>query len=132
MTSDNYHKNFQCDTMMKTPAHNQIARVNEILIQSLQTLIARDIELFGLELFENPVLENQEPELDRKLHEVTLNHRFAYYLERNLTAQESASYHVDIEFNRYYNQEKRLWIENNEGIARPDIIIHARKNEAVS
>ena len=118
--------------MVKIPTDAQITRVRQLLDQSLQNLTINDAEIFEVQPFINPHMPASEQDLNRKLHETTINHRLAYYIERNLNAAERNVYHVDIEFNRNYLQEKKLWIDSGEIVARPDIIVHSRLNEAAN
>lgn len=65
----------------------------------------------------------------RKLHEVCINHRFGYYLEKFACNFELNGYFFDLEFNRKGDERKYSQPEDSEKEKeerRPDIIIHRR------
>lgn len=67
--------------------------------------------------------------LNRELHETTLNHRFAFYLEMNLINESITNYNVDIEYNRNFGNSKSVIIETLDIPIRPDILIHKRMSK---
>jgi hypothetical protein len=69
--------------------------------------------------------------LNRELHETTINHRLAFYLEQNIQETELNIYNVDIEYNRYYGNQKILNTIEGQQTVRPDILIHTRINDEV-
>jgi hypothetical protein len=61
--------------------------------------------------------------VDSKSHEQAISHRLAYYLEREREDfLEENAYSVDVEYNRYFIDSKRL----NGRLIKPDIIVHRR------
>jgi len=87
--------------------------IKTLIEKSLKELVKRDIEL-----------------IHRKVKEECINHRLAYYLEQFLN-KESNSYHnytVDLEYDRNYNEPKKIIIDENYNTKaiRPDIIVHKR------
>jgi len=84
----------------------------KILIEkALKELIRRDIGL-----------------IHRKVKEECINHRLACYLER-LLSEYGGGYSVDLEYDKNYNDPKKIIIDENKNIKaiRPDIIIHERE-----
>ena len=84
----------------------------KILIErALKELIRRDVSL-----------------IHRKVKEECINHRLACYLERFLSKY-WGGYSVDLEYNKNYNDPKKIIIDENKNIKaiRPDIIIHERE-----
>jgi hypothetical protein len=63
--------------------------------------------------------------INRKLKEECINHRFAYYLEKNKPI-EYHDYYVDVEYNKNGFNEKTLKIDDLINVIRPDILIHKR------
>lgn len=117
----------------KIPTTEEIRDVTVLIRRSLKTLVANDSDIFNNELVLENGLTAGEIRLNRKLHETTINHRFACYLEKNIKSTPYRNHHVDIEYNRNGNQQKNL--QNEGGIARtvrPDIIIHTRTDSDVS
>lgn len=62
----------------------------------------------------------------RDVHEVTIAHRLAVYIEDTLRETGKDRYHVDIEYNKNMKRPKDL--APNEGGKRPDIIVHVRES----
>lgn len=69
--------------------------------------------------------------LSRELHETTINHRLAFYLEQNIQETDLDIYNVDIEYNRFYGNKKLLDTVEGQQSVRPDIVIHTRINYEV-
>ncbi len=116
--------------MLPTP--EQISQVKAILQSAFRQLVLNDKEIFSTDLKQEPIVSNIEQDLNRKLHEITINHRLAYYIENIIKEiAELKEYNVDIEYNRFYNGRKELNIGAQVIIARPDIIIHSRTNQAI-
>jgi hypothetical protein len=111
------------------PTAQETDEILDIIVQSLKVLVARDRDLFNTELVEPPAISDDAKILNRELFETTINHRLAVYLEQNLQPTRYSDYHVDIEYNRYYQNEKLL--QTMEGLiaVRPDIIIHTRMRQ---
>jgi len=68
--------------------------------------------------------------IHRKVREECINHRLACYLEQFLSEYKyGIEYSVDLEYNKNYNDPKRIPIDENKNIKaiRPDIIIHKRE-----
>lgn len=116
---------------MKQPTNNQIQEVKNLLSNSIEELIRNDSDIFNIELIEPPQISEDAKVLNRELHETTINHRFAYYLEKNIQETNLSFYKVDIEYNRFYYNSKKL--NTVEGIisVRPDILIHTRVDDNV-
>lgn len=109
------------------PAANMITEVTSVLRNAIQELIIHDSDIFDIELVEPPILSEDARILNRELHEVAINHRLAVYIEREIQKLPHLQhYKVDIEYNRYYEEEKRA--EGVEGAIRPDILVHTRMN----
>lgn len=72
-------------------------------------------------------IEGQK-DLNRELHETTINHRLAVHLEYLIEKYGIYGYHVDIEYNRFINNRKmvRSLKTGNYIEVRPDIIVHKR------
>lgn len=108
--------------------------IRAIIIESLTELFNQDKNIFTSTISDNSYL-------GRKLHEVCINHRLAYYLERNICRflrencliSERERIYVDIEFNKRGSQQKKATISGTDNsakikIVRPDIIVHNRKD----
>lgn len=66
--------------------------------------------------------------IQRKLHEVCLNHKLANYMEKHVLPKVGIeNMFIDIEFNREGGNFKELDYNGDEKKVRPDIIIHNRK-----
>lgn len=101
-----------------------------LLTKSINQLIQNDKLLFSMPT----TIECEESDLERKLHEVCINHRFAVYLEKNLVEFGKIGYDVDIEYNRNFEFIKRARRSEDEYaiIVRPDILIHKRLNPNIA
>ncbi len=106
-------------------------KMKMILLSAIRKLVDNDKNLVILDE-ESEVIESIDGkrELERKLHEVCINHKLAIYLEEELRHQEVEGFYVDIEYNRYYRNEKWVIVNGEEKICRPDIIIHKRTEKA--
>ena len=102
--------------------------IESIIKRAICDLKRNDMDIVELDeesqVFE--YLPDQE-KLERKLHEVCINHRLAVYLEKYIKKIDP-SYHIDIEYNRYYKNKKHVDTKNYKGNVRPDIIVHKRMN----
>ena len=120
---------------MKQPTNSQIDEIKELLSICIEELVVQDSDIFNIELDESPQISPLTRILNRELHETTINHRLAYYIERNikdddLSFHENLShYKVDIEYNRFYNNPKIL--RGISGSVRPDILVHTRLDNTV-
>lgn len=86
--------------------------IKTLIERVLKELIRRDIGL-----------------IHRKVREECINHRLACYLEQFLSEYKCRKYSVDLEYNKNYNDPKRIQIDDkNTKAIRPDIIIHDREN----
>lgn len=76
------------------------------------------------------LVERDEGLIRRKVKEECINHRLACYLEQFLNEELNShpSYEVDLEYNKNYNEPKKVIIDenNNAKAIRPDIIVHRR------
>ncbi len=100
--------------------------IKEIISNSIRDLINIDKPIFSLPMDDNS-------DLERKLHEVCINHRFALYLQKNITEfcskHKIENLYVDIEFNKKGSNPKKVVYDNGQKKElRPDIIIHNRKD----
>lgn len=102
------------------------AKIENIIKNAVIDLKKNDIAIIELDE-ESTVLESiaGKKELERKLHEVCINHRLAVYIEKYVREVDS-SYFVDIEYNRYYKNEKYVDTTYHQGNVRPDIVVHKR------
>lgn len=66
------------------PTEDEIAAVERIVNASLGMLVARDRDLFYMQLIDPPMISPDARVLNRELHETTINHRFATYIEQNI------------------------------------------------
>ncbi len=113
------------------PTHEEIQEITSIIRKSFQKLIRCDNLLFEITAENSIPIPGNHPILDRTLHETTINHRFALYLENFIQRTLLNRYYVDLEYNRYYLNPKALQTSNGEVIARPDIVIHSRTNRNI-
>ena len=114
------------------PTQQEIDNLKRLILESFYLLCSRDSDLVYLGDSEVLEIYADAEKMERKLHEVCINHRLAFYLEALLTKYFSNDYKVDIEYNRYYKNPKVIHIDNEYQIARPDIIIHTRTNITTS
>lgn len=63
--------------------------------------------------------------IERKLKEECINHRFAFYLERNRPDQ-YAEYYIDLEYDKNASEKKSISLNGVPKYIRPDILIHRR------
>lgn len=114
---------------MNQPTLDQIAFVKALLQTSIRELIEKDSDIFVDTQEVSQQLSIDARVLNRKLHEVAINHRLAYYLERNIENTFLSDYNVDIEYNRFYKSSKMVVTVDGLIETRPDIIIHSRIDE---
>ena len=116
---------------MKDPSREQIETVKSLLIRAISLLSRNDSALWSSAGDgDGPLYSDVYKAIDRKLHEVTINHRLAYYIENSLLEFDLLNYCVDIEYNRFYESEKRLQTSEGIRVVRPDIIVHSRRNRS--
>lgn len=112
--------------------HNYTDEEKENIIKwiksSIQRLIERDPDLLLPDRIQTEFKIEGYKELNREVHETTINHRLARYIEDTINDYGYADYHVNIEYNRYFNNLKMVRsIKTGEYIeVRPDIIVHKR------
>ncbi len=106
----------------------EFENVKNWIVASLQRLIEKDGDLLKPEIILTPHKLEGQKDLDHELHETTINHRLACHLEYLIEEYGICGYHVDIEYNRYINNEKKVRSleTGNEIVVRPDIIVHKR------
>ncbi len=95
---------------------------------SIIQLIERDSDLLSPErIHTNFGIEGQN-ELNREVHETSINHRLARYVEDSQGQFRIVDYSTDIEYNRFINQRKMVRsIETGRHVeVRPDILVHKR------
>lgn len=106
----------------------EFENVKNWIVASLQILIQKDGDLLKPESI--PTLHKIEgqKDLNRELHETTINHRLAVHLEYLIEKYGIYDYHVDIEYNRFINNRKMVLSLNTRNYieVRPDIIVHKR------
>ncbi|TDX00526.1 hypothetical protein [Dinghuibacter silviterrae] len=116
---------------MAEPSQLQIETVINVLRLSIESLIANDVDIFDIDLIDPPRISMGARILNRELHETSINHRLAYYLEQNIRNTELPEYSVDIEYNRFYGNPKVVRTVDGLLQIRPDIIIHSRVNDRI-
>ena len=117
---------------MNQPTEAQILEIKELLQTSIDLLILNDGNIFYLDTdIEMPELSPDAKILNRELHETTINHRLAYYIETHIQGKALSNYNVDIEYNRYFENPKVLEMPKRGLIVRPDIIMHSRINTEI-
>jgi len=119
------------DTTMIQPTEEQILFIKRLVTTSLDQLIAKDSDIFNIGIEMPQQISPDARLLNRELHETTINHRLAFYLEQNIQETDLEFYNVDIEYNRYYSIQKRLNTVEGQLSVRPDILIHTRINDHV-
>jgi hypothetical protein len=109
---------------MKAVNDEQLQYVKNLMRNTINKLRDNDYDLFDLP-DEACVCEFDidKDKLERKLHEVCINHRFACYLEAEIKKIQP-SYYIDIEYNRCYKKAK--YVGDDKKIFRPDILVHTR------
>ena len=114
---------------MREPSQEQLDTLKALLRSAFAKLQQHDSDIYSSTTNEADVSYSDIYKIvDRKLHEVTINHRLAHYLENSLTEFSLFGYLVDIEYNRFYQNEKLLRTTEGIKVVRPDIIIHSRRN----
>lgn len=116
---------------MKQPTSEQISEIIKIVSSSLDDLIYKDSDIFNIDIEIPEDLSPEAKALSRELHEITINHRLAVYIENHIQYSPLNAYCVDIEYNRYYESQKLLNTSNGQFAVRPDIIVHRRMNKDV-
>lgn len=114
------------------PTPEQITEVKGLLIRSIKMLIQNDRNIFTGEIYETPDFTPEARILNRELHETSINHRLAHYLEHNLLYTNMCRYNVDIEYNRYYMTQKFVLMGGVQIPIRPDILIHSRMDDTIN
>ena len=106
----------------------EFENVKNWIVASLQILIQKDGDLLKPESIPTLYRLEGQKDLNRELHEMTINHRLAFHLEYLIEKYRIYGYHVDIEYNRYINNLKMVQsLITGELIeVRPDIIVHRR------
>lgn len=105
----------------------EIEILKTMLDDVFQKLIGNDSSLIDLpEDTQILKYKDYDEKIDRKLHEICINHRVAVYIEEYINKNFEQKYFVDIEYNRYYKNKKYLPIDGIDNIIRPDIIVHTR------
>jgi hypothetical protein len=107
---------------------SETENVKNWIIESLQTLIQEDGDLLRPESVPSIYKLKGERDLNRELHETTINHRLAIHLENLMEKYGMSGYYVDIEYNRYINDRKMVRsLKTGKSIeVRPDIVVHKR------
>ena len=100
----------------------------ELIRNSLEKLAEKDKNILKQKMPKLGKSTEKEKLLNRELHETTLNHRLAFYIETELISKEILNYFVDIEYNRNFSDAKRVKISGVKIPVRPDILIHKRMN----
>ncbi len=116
---------------MIQPTEHQIGIIREILEKSVDELISNDNDIFNIDIEMPQQISDDARLLNRELHETTINHRLAFYIENNIQNTEFNDYNVDIEYNRYYGNLKILNTIRGQLSVRPDILVHSRINNQV-
>lgn len=116
---------------MIQPTDEQILHIKTLLTTSIDQLIVKDSNIFNIDIVMPQQISPDARLLNRELHETTINHRLAFYLEQNIQETDLEIYNVDIEYNRYYGNQKILNTVDGQESVRPDILIHTRINNQV-
>lgn len=111
------------------PTNEEIDAVKNLLRHSFTLLNNHDSDLIDITDFNCHDYNDEAIRLERKLHEVCINHRLAHYIENLLPYFIGSKYHVDIEYNRFYRNPKYLQEDGSIEIVRPDIIVHTRAEQ---
>lgn len=115
--------------MWHSYTEHEIFKVKEWITLSIEQLIQRDNKLLNPSKIKSAFRIEGQKDLNREVHETTINHRLARYLEDYLVQYGFEEYHCDIEYNRYINNRKMVFsLKTHQQIeVRPDIIIHKRE-----
>lgn len=113
------------------PSIDEIRQAQGIIRFALHELVRRDGSLFIDNEDEVRRVYDDAVEIERKLHEVAINHRFAVYLEQVVRDIMPLEYCVDLEYNRYYYSRKYVHVAGEVQEIRPDILIHTRTIENI-
>ncbi|MCZ2130840.1 MAG: hypothetical protein LC109_11330 [Bacteroidia bacterium] len=100
--------------------------IKQLIEEAIKKLVCNDDDIFKQKIPKLGKSTEKERKLNRELHETTLNHRLAFYLEQGLIEKKVSNYHVDIEYNRNFSDQKRVKISGIRIPVRPDILIHKR------
>jgi hypothetical protein len=116
---------------MTYPNETDIEFAINLCKSAILRLVENDSDIFDSdEEFEGYFSTTEDVHiLNRKLHEVTITHRLAVYLEEYLRDTPLQNHSVDLEYNRFYNQPKDVETFEGHRTVRPDIIIHTRTNK---
>ena len=87
----------------------------------MEAIVKKWIEKSLFDLFHS----NDTELIDRKLKEECINHRLAYYLEKNRPEQFSL-YYIDLEYDKKNLVNKYISYKGEKKHIRPDIVIHRR------
>lgn len=116
---------------MTQPSTSQIETITEIIKRSIDQLVVNDSDIFNIDIEMPQQISDDARHLNRELHETTINHRFAVYIENNIQETEFDMYNVDIEYNRYFGNLKILNTVEGQLSVRPDILVHSRINDQI-
>lgn len=116
---------------MVQPSDEQLGFVKKLITDSIDLLIKEDSDIFNLEIDIPPTISEDAKLLNLELHETSINHRLAFYLELNIQKTDLKNHKVDIEYNRYYGGKKVVDTIEGKLSVRPDIIIHTRRKREV-
>lgn len=117
---------------MIKPTDEQLQLITDILGKSIDQLIKNDSDIFNIDIVMPQMISQDAKLLNRELHETTINHRLAYYIENNLQDTQYNFYKVDIEYNRFYGNLKMLQTVDRLISVRPDILLHTRIDDNVA
>lgn len=116
---------------MIQPTDQQIEFIKDILTSSIDELISNDSDIFNIDEVMPQQISPDARHLNRQLHETTINHRLAVYIEKSLSETELEFYNIDIEYNRYFGNLKILNTVEGYLSVRPDILVHSRIDDQV-
>jgi hypothetical protein len=114
------------------PTPEELKQIEWIMTWSLTMLVKNDASLFIANEEEERIVYGGENELNRKLHEISINHRFSVYLEHAIRHSKLPRYSVDLEYNRYHYSRKMARTPRGILEVRPDIIVHSRTDRSVT
>lgn len=104
------------------------ATIIDWITAAINQLKDKDSELLSPVIVQTNFLIEGQKELNREVHETTINHQLACYIKNLIDEFNFKDYKIDIEYNRFINQRKMVRsIETGNPIeVRPDIIVHKR------
>jgi len=101
-------------------------KIDFILWQSKNNLSFDDLEIVIIKSVKE-VYAKDKYLINDRVHECSISHKFAIYLENNLK-KKIIGFCTDIEYNKNISNKKEILIDDKVKEIRPDIIVHKRGN----